>query len=391
MLDQELGQTRSIPTCAGEPPAGTGARCVSSVYPHVCGGTFTAASRAQPGTGLSPRVRGNPLAHRDRNVRYGSIPTCAGEPSCSTPRTITTRVYPHVCGGTCGRPSPACNANGLSPRVRGNRNQGRAVHRGDGSIPTCAGEPAETAENASRGRVYPHVCGGTECSTTPLTTPGGLSPRVRGNLFLSRRLGGLGRSIPTCAGEPGGTPSASSTPWVYPHVCGGTCCIAAPILAYIGLSPRVRGNQVVPDRLPLRRGSIPTCAGEPGRPVADVTVTGVYPHVCGGTLSAPPFLSTGIGLSPRVRGNPYLDGGAIRYPGSIPTCAGEPSPPVRSARVRPVYPHVCGGTHTMRLGAAPTSGLSPRVRGNQFAGSTGQRPAGSIPTCAGEPNADAKR
>ena len=30
------------------------------VYPRVCGGTSVAANRTVSGTGLSPRVRGNP-------------------------------------------------------------------------------------------------------------------------------------------------------------------------------------------------------------------------------------------------------------------------------------------------------------------------------------------
>ena len=71
--------------------------------------------------GLSPRVRGKPLA---------------------AAATRSSRlVYPRVCGGTRA-PRPRCAiARGLSPRVRGNR------------------AAAEVGFRAAE--VYPRVCGGT--------------------------------------------------------------------------------------------------------------------------------------------------------------------------------------------------------------------------------------
>ena len=51
----------------------------------------------------------------------------------------------------------------------------------------------------------------------------------------------------------------------------------------MGLSPRVRGNRVVAQRGPVRPGSIPACAGEPGQPTFNARSTRVYPRVCGGT------------------------------------------------------------------------------------------------------------
>ena len=100
--------------------------------------------------GLSPRVRGNPLSPRRRNAIYGSIPACAGEPviiqrmslsSAVYPRVCGGTVYPRVCGGTHWPSSSFCARNGLSPRVRGNPRPARAAHPLRGSIPACAGEP----------------------------------------------------------------------------------------------------------------------------------------------------------------------------------------------------------------------------------------------------------
>ena len=152
------------------------------VYPRVCGGTLRTASAWRRVTGLSPRVRGNPLAP---DVAFGdarSIPACAGEPIPGNAVGTVAKVYPRVCGGTFIKPIRGRPYIGLSPRVRGNRADGFRRQAAHGSIPACAGEP-----------VIGHFVGDKNH---------GLSPRVRGNhLFLGRPV---------------------KRHWVYPRVCGGT-------------------------------------------------------------------------------------------------------------------------------------------------------------------------
>ena len=86
-----------------------------------------------------------------------------------------------------------------------------------------------------------------------------------------------------------------------------------------------------------------------------------------------------------MRGNPLLPGNIVLRSGSIPACAGEPRPVDTTPQDESVYPRVCGGTDAQVKSFEPVSGLSPRVRGNQY----GNRPRGpndrSIPACAGEP------
>ena len=114
------------------------------------------------------------------------------------------------------------------------------------------------------------------------------------------------------------------------------------------------------------------------------------------------------GLSPRVRGNRYLDAVNMAYEGSIPrvrgnpllttltplvvwsipACAGEPSGCGRWWRVRRVYPRVCGGTLRYLPAVHRKSGLSPRVRGNLLLDGWDAPPDGSIPACAGEPRVE---
>ena len=49
--------------------------------------------------------------------------------------------------------------------------------------------------------VYPRVCGGNGHTLPDYPKPHGLSPRVRGKLFLTMRPVLRRRSIPACAGE----------------------------------------------------------------------------------------------------------------------------------------------------------------------------------------------
>ena len=55
--------------------------------------------------GLSPRVRGNPIASSELVSPVRSIPACAGEPFIPVSVQTVAEVYPRVCGGTC-RVSP---------------------------------------------------------------------------------------------------------------------------------------------------------------------------------------------------------------------------------------------------------------------------------------------
>ena len=112
--------------------------------------------------------------------------------------------------------------------------------------------------------------------------------------------------------------------------------------------------------------SIPACAGEPSRRTARWRMRRVYPRVCGGTLASGQTIVVGDGLSPRVRGNlTIMTITAIAF-GSIPACAGEPVLSKQGRVHIPVYPRVCGGTKCYCAYGKLHRGLSPRVRGNPF-------------------------
>ena len=192
---------------------------------------------------------------------------------------------------------------------------------------------------------------------------------------------------------------------VYPRVCGGTVRGEGVGRLAPGLSPRVRGNPGLAGEDRECAGSIPACAGEPRVWYRWRLLSRVYPRVCGGTTNATDVRRLEMGLSPRVRGNQRVTLGESLIFGSIPACAGEPSPQDRVKTWEGVYPRVCGGTCTsnaltvdarglsprvrgtsgLLMAPHPQGGLSPRVRGNRRLDGFTHHLEGSIPACAGEP------
>ena len=171
----------SIPACAGEPAAYTTGGNVNAVYPRVCGGTQSCHFALPAQYGLSPRVRGNRPATGNAAGVPRSIPACAGEPPQRWREILPQRVYPRVCGGTSWGFQTSVIVPGLSPRVRGNRLPATPNLREVRSIPACAGEPNPTRAGVCPHGVYPRVCGGTFRAVRAYSICAGLSPRVRGN------------------------------------------------------------------------------------------------------------------------------------------------------------------------------------------------------------------
>ena len=258
---------------------------VGGLSPRVRGNLLQHGGGATNG-GSIPACAGNRAYHSEAFAVNGSIPACAGEPAARSTWHPHLGVYPRVCGGTYWSNDMGRNGSGLSPRVRGNPKAAALLALRPRSIPACAGEPAPPGTSVRPLRVYPRVCGGTIVTTGLRDEQKGLSPRVRGTSFslsglfslrgLSPRVRGnhsgerlgcvAGRSIPACAGEPSSHTRFRYQKTVYPRVCGGTGALPPIRLPLEGLSPRVRGNP------PLRisdgdgNGSIPACAGEPPTP-----------------------------------------------------------------------------------------------------------------------------
>ena len=86
-------------------------------------------------------MRGNLSQSFPTPLIAGSIPAYAGEPFPKFSYTADSRVYPRVCGGTADILQICTIHCGLSPRMRGNPDDGLRSNLAAGSIPAYAGEP----------------------------------------------------------------------------------------------------------------------------------------------------------------------------------------------------------------------------------------------------------
>ena len=122
-------------------------------------GTSPSRRPAAYSSGLSPRLRGNLLSAIRLNRSSRSIPAPAGEPKWSSTAIPSSWVYPRACGGTATRACGRSVGRGLSPRLRGNQLAHGHQQDTEGSIPAPAGEPEHDAGILGREGVYPRACG----------------------------------------------------------------------------------------------------------------------------------------------------------------------------------------------------------------------------------------
>ena len=330
-------RSRSIPACAGSPISRRAIPNQVEVYPRVCGVTPDRGPLGADLGGLSPRVRGHQHLKAAHESGWRSIPACAGSPTAAWTRSSMRTVYPRVCGVTKRAPFSGNAKQGLSPRVRGHPRGAVPERVSVRSIPACAGSPPHPARGGWPCAVYPRVCGVTPVLPALREPVQGLSPRVRGHPRVRVYEHSIEGSIPACAGSPQGQTSIATRGWVYPRVCGVTRFRCRSELREAGLSPRVRGHLDLPAGLLAEVRSIPACAGSPPGSASEGPSRRVYPRVCGVTQSFDLSLTADYGLSPRVRGHQTAMGDFFVTARSIPACAG--SPLVQFVRNRALRAH----------------------------------------------------
>ena len=191
---------------------------------------------------------------------------------------------------------------------------------------------------------------------------------------------------PACAGEPHRARLVVRDRGVYPRMRGGACPPSTIPLGKWGLSPHALGSHLDRALDPALGGSIPACAGEPEWRRSRLRAHTVYPRMRGGAGVAGAARGSFEGLSPHARGSRALKGSTSRRCGSIPACAGEPGRGWARGHVHPgLSPHA-RGSPAPRWATGRTPRVYPRMRGG--AGERqgqGRHRVGSIPACAGEP------
>ncbi len=187
-------------------------------------------------------------------------------------------------GGTTTALKTTSVLSGLSPHTWGNLESRAMTIIGDGSIPTCVGEPKIIRFNPLTLKAYPHMRGGTHLSIVVALQLKGLSPHAWGNRHECLARISLGGPIPTCVGEPDSHRLTHSLTRAYPHMRGGTTGTVNVLAGGTGLSPHAWGNRTRKGPFLQPPGPIPTCVGEPIEDALKKMRTGAYPHMRGGTI-----------------------------------------------------------------------------------------------------------
>jgi len=198
-------------------------------------------------------------------------------------------------------------------------------------------------------------------------------------------------SIPACAGEPSTSRTPPSAATVDPRMRGGAFTGLFLLGMREGRSPHARGSHAYLSERPVRRGSIPACAGEPRGAAAPQGQRQVDPRMRGGATvigKRPPLL---MGRSPHARGSPWCLISLRFMSRSIPACAGEPNSRLASRCASKVDPRMRGGARLLAVGQHQLQGRSPHARGSHVVGSCAAGDDGSIPACAGEPRSRSPR
>ncbi len=151
----------SIPAPTGKPPPGRPRLADTGVYPRAYGETGPSSWAGSSRTGLSPRLRGNPVVNAVSRHCLRSIPAPTGKPAIPAPAVTTSPVYPRAYGETALPGRNTASIMGLSPRLRGNPASKMWKSPGRRSIPAPTGKPRLHRRRRRRLGVYPRAYGET--------------------------------------------------------------------------------------------------------------------------------------------------------------------------------------------------------------------------------------
>ncbi len=189
----------------------------------------------------------------------------AGNSTRVTHATGNPSVYPRGCGELYGRETLCRVLGGLSPWVRGTRLLPESWEAANRFIPVGAGNSCSRHARHTQAAVYPRGCG--ELFLKALRKPSmiGLSPWVRGTLFSGHSVVIAQRFIPVGAGNSLLLLALLVFPAVYPRGCGELFSIAQRDPRWGGLSPWVRGTLFLQPRKQVAIRFIPVGAGNSAR------------------------------------------------------------------------------------------------------------------------------
>ena len=254
------------PACAGKSPFQRLRLHFLRDHPRACREKPKLTSSPGSIMGSPPRVRGKAVGHRDRHIRPGITPACAGKRSYARARSTHSQDHPRVCGEKRSVLMPKFSDRGLPPRVRGKEHHLPPCHAVLGITPACAGKSSTGPRRCPAAPDHPRVCGEKSSFTDTPSRAMGSPPRVRGKGDLLPHDNSGRRITPACAGKSCCVPRRSPRSGDHPRVCGEKAYADLFRLIFQGSPPRVRGKAPGILEFTTIKGITPACAGKRARP-----------------------------------------------------------------------------------------------------------------------------
>ncbi len=233
---------RFIPTHVGNTEGRALRRARVLVHPHACGEHLGAQASIISAAGSSPRMWGTHLQLDEQLMETRFIPTHVGNTSSKlTPRLWLT-VHPHACGEHVFASLHPAEAVGSSPRMWGTQYFLPAFSCRCRFIPTHVGNTTPSLETGRIVSVHPHACGEHAKQFRQEFEASGSSPRMWGTHVMPGPKLARKRFIPTHVGNtrPGRQPPLLRP--VHPHACGEHPDFPAAGRPPFGSSPRMWGT-----------------------------------------------------------------------------------------------------------------------------------------------------
>ena len=157
---------------------------------------------------------------------------------------------------------------------------------------------------------------------------------------------------------------------------------------HCGSSPRARGQPKGPPLELKCRRIIPACAGSTRASSRSIWRDSDHPRVRGVNNPREPRSAGCLGSSPRARGQPDPEVRAVLVPRIIPACAGSTISALTHASTHSDHPRVRGVNLPPETAESSGIGSSPRARGQRKEQVQGRYKARIIPACAGSTQGD---
>ena len=324
---------------------------------------MTSASTRSLSPGSSPRVRGKHVCECDHSGTHGLIPARAGKTGRGACAAVPPPAHPRACGENRAQSTPVTSPRGSSPRVRGKRPVRGCHDSAARLIPARAGKTRCAADSAIGRTAHPRACG--ENTPSPGSSPPtpGSSPRVRGKPPHSSCGGAPIRLIPARAGKTPARAGGAPPHRAHPRACGENSTLLTRDVQQPGSSPRVRGKRAPGARQGRGVRLIPARAGKTRCGRGPASRRTAHPRACGENMARISSTTRRAGSSPRVRGKPGTSCTMCMIRGLIPARAGKTGLVGVHCSSMPAHPRACGENCPHSSTMTSAMGSSPRVRG----------------------------